>query len=135
MEVPEFLWHCSRDSEIIASDILEVLLSLSSCRRNVPNYRQNDGLLETCFTVNICSLATLCDILITIRENHWLLRLIWRFSESMSEYESVFRICVWIIIHVTLIWNCHFCNSRHMIGAQTHRAGKVCIFWFVFSPF
>ena len=47
----------------------------------------------------IWSLATLCDTLITFRENHWLLRLIWRFSESVSEYESVFRIFVWIIIH------------------------------------
>ena len=52
MEVPEFLWHCSRDSEVIGSVILEVLLSLSLCRRNAPNYRQNDGLLETCFFVN-----------------------------------------------------------------------------------
>ena len=47
----------------------------------------------------IWSLATLSDTLITFRENHWLLRLIWRFSESVFEYESVFRICVWIIIH------------------------------------
>ena len=38
----------------------------------------------------IWSLATLCDTLITIRENHWLLRLIWRFSES------VFR--MWICV-------------------------------------
>ena len=44
-------------------------------------------------------LPTLFDTLITIRENHWLLRIIWRFSEYVSEYESVFRICVWIIIH------------------------------------
>ena len=44
-------------------------------------------------------LATLCNTLITFRENHWLLRLIWRFSESVSEYESVFRTCVWIMIH------------------------------------
>ena len=52
MEVPEFLWQCSRDTEVIGSDILEVLLSLLLCRRKVPNYRQNDGLLETCFSVN-----------------------------------------------------------------------------------
>ena len=51
------------------------------------------------FPARIWSLATLCDTLITFGENHWLLRLIWRFSESVSEYESVFRICVWIIIH------------------------------------
>ena len=50
--------------------------------------------------------ATLCDTSIRIRENHGLLRLKSSFSESMSEYESVFRICVWIIIHhKTLVAN------------------------------
>ena len=39
------------------------------------------------------------DTFITIRENHWLLRVIWSFLKSTSEYESVFRICAWIIIH------------------------------------
>ena len=52
MAVPEFLWHCSRDSEVIGYEILEVFMSLSLCWRNAPNYRQNDGLLETCFSVN-----------------------------------------------------------------------------------
>ena len=52
IEVPEYLWYWSRDSEIIGSDILEILLSLSLFRRNAPNYRQNDGFLETCFSVN-----------------------------------------------------------------------------------
>ena len=52
MAVPEFLWHCSRDSEVIGSDILEVLIILSLCRRNALNYRQNEGLLEACFSVN-----------------------------------------------------------------------------------
>ena len=52
MAVPEFYWHCSRDSEVIGSDILEVLPSLSLCRRNAPNYQQNDGRLETCFSGN-----------------------------------------------------------------------------------
>ena len=51
------------------------------------------------------SLATLCDTLITFSENHWLLRLIWRFSESVSEYESVFGICVWIIIYKYCLLN------------------------------
>ena len=50
------------------------------------------------------SLATLCDTLITFREYHLLLRLIWRFSESVSEYESVFGICVWIIIYKRKLW-------------------------------
>ena len=52
MAVPEFLWHYSRDSEVICSHILEVLLILSLYRRNDPNYQQNDELLETCFSVN-----------------------------------------------------------------------------------
>ena len=52
MVVPEFYWHCSRDSEVIGSDILEVLLSLLLCWKNASNYRQNDGLLETCFPGN-----------------------------------------------------------------------------------
>ena len=52
MAVPEFLWHCSRDSEVIGSDILKVLLSLSLFRRNAQNYRQNDRLLDTCFSFN-----------------------------------------------------------------------------------
>ena len=32
--------------------------------------------------------------LITIRENYWLLKVILSFSEPVSEYEHVFRICV-----------------------------------------
>ena len=36
---------------------------------------------------------------IRIRKNHWLVRLISSFSESVCEYESVFWVCVWIIIH------------------------------------
>ena len=52
MKVSKYLWHCLRDLEIIGSDILEVLLSLSLCRRNALNYRQNDGFLETCFSIN-----------------------------------------------------------------------------------
>ena len=51
------------------------------------------------FSSIIWLLATLCNTLIRIRENHWFLRLISRFSESVSEYESAFEICVWIIIH------------------------------------
>ena len=47
----------------------------------------------------VWSLGTLCVTLITFRENHCLLR----FSESVSEYESVFQICVWKIIHIFFI--------------------------------
>ena len=49
MEVHEFLWHCSSDSKIINLFIFENLLSLTWCRRNTPNYQENEGLLETCF--------------------------------------------------------------------------------------
>ena len=49
---PEFLLDCSRDSEVIGSDILEDLVSWPLCRRNASNYRQSDGLFETCFSVN-----------------------------------------------------------------------------------
>ena len=49
MQVPEFLWHCSRDSEITKLFILEVSLSLTRCRRNAPNYQENDGYVENCF--------------------------------------------------------------------------------------
>ena len=43
--------------------------------------------------------VTFYGILITVWENHWLLRITWSFFKSVSEYESVFRICVWIMIH------------------------------------
>ena len=78
----------------------------------------------------IWSLATLCDTLITIRENHWLLRLTWRFSESVSEYESVFRMRVWKIIH-EIISSMHFictywkkCNNLYYF----HKVKKMCFF-------
>ena len=56
------------------------------------------------FSSIIWLLATLCDTLKTIRKNHWLLRIIWSFSESVSEYKSVFRICVWLLIYEVLLW-------------------------------
>ena len=37
------------DSEIIKVFILEVSLSLTWCRRNAPNYQENDGFLENFF--------------------------------------------------------------------------------------
>ena len=57
------------------------------------------------YSLIICLLAALCDTLIRITENHWFLRLISNFSESFSEYESAFRICVGIIIHAKLQLN------------------------------
>ena len=98
MAVPEFLWHCSRDSEVIGSDILDVFMSLSLYRRNAPNYRQNDRLLETCFSVNNLIVGN------SLRYFNANLRLIWRFSEPVSEYESVFRMFVWIIILIWIVW-------------------------------
>ena len=65
MEVPEFVWRCSHDLEVIGSVILEVLLRLSLCRRNAPNYCQNDGLLETSFSVKKLIVGSFCDTLIT----------------------------------------------------------------------
>ena len=44
-------------------------------------------------------LATLCDTLITIRESHCLLRIIWSFSKPVSDHKCVFRICIWLIIY------------------------------------
>ena len=60
---------------MIDSDILEVLLRISLCQRNAPNYRENVEFLELVFLQIIWLLATLCcDTLVTFRENHWLLR-------------------------------------------------------------
>ena len=56
------------------------------------------------FSSIILLLATLCDTWKTNRKNHWLLRIIWSFSESVSEYKSVFRICVWLLIYEVLLW-------------------------------
>ena len=61
----------------------------------------NDGFPETCFQVNKLVVGNSFDILITTGENHLLLRATWNFLKSLSEYESVFRICVWIITHKT----------------------------------
>ena len=84
MAVPQFYWHCSHEAEVIGSDILEVLLSLSLCQRNAPNYRQNDALLETCFSDNNLivgnSLRYFNDI--------------WRKSLVAKANLKVFRICV-----------------------------------------
>ena len=50
---------------------------------DAPNYRQDDRFLEICFYANILVVG---DILTTILENHWLLRIICLF-ESVSKYE------------------------------------------------
>ena len=46
--VPRYPQLWSRDSEIISSYILQVLLPLTWFRMSVPNYRQNNELLEIC---------------------------------------------------------------------------------------
>ena len=46
IKVPENLGHWYRDSEIISSFNLEVLLTLARCWMDTPNYRQNLGFLE-----------------------------------------------------------------------------------------
>ena len=52
VKIPEYLRHWSRGSEIISSDILEVLLTLSLCWKNASTYRDNVKFLEICFFVN-----------------------------------------------------------------------------------
>ena len=92
MEVPQYLWHWSRDPEIIGSDILDVLLSLSLCRRNAPNYWQNDGLLETCLSVNNLVVG---NSLPYFNNNY-------RKLLVAKANMKVFWICVWIWI---CVWN------------------------------
>ena len=47
IDKPDFLGHWPHDSKIISSYILEVLLRLTWYHRNTPNYRQNDGFVES----------------------------------------------------------------------------------------
>ena len=109
MEVPELLWHCSIDWEVIGSDIVQKFYWACGDVGETPwIIGKMTDFWRLAFSSIIWSLATLCDTLITFRENHWLVRLIWRFSESVFEYESVFRICVWIRIQKILLsffWN------------------------------
>ena len=84
MAVPEFYWHCSRDSEVTGFGILVVLLSLSLCRGNAPNYRQNDGLLETCFSGKN----------VVVGNSLRYFNNIWRKSLVAKVNMKVFRICV-----------------------------------------
>ena len=51
MKFPEFVWHCSRDSEIITIFILDLWLSLTWCRRNDPNCQENERFMENCFSL------------------------------------------------------------------------------------
>ena len=81
----------TRDSEIIGSDNLEVLLRLSLCQRNTRNYRQNDEFLETCLFVN-----NLVDgnSLRYFNKN-------WRKSLVPKANIKFFRIFFWIWIRVS----------------------------------
>ena len=57
-------------------------------------------------------LATLYHTLMTIRQNHWVLGIIWSFSKSASDYDSAFWICVWIIIHKFSLDNNQFTKAN-----------------------
>ena len=76
MELPEFLWHCSRDSEVIGSDILEVYLASCHVEETPLIIAKMTDFWRLIFPSITLSLATVCDTLTTIRENHWWLRLI-----------------------------------------------------------
>ena len=76
MELPEFLWHCSRDSEVIGSGILEVYLASCHVEETPLIIAKMTDFWRLIFPSIILSLATVCDTLTTIRENHWWLRLI-----------------------------------------------------------
>ena len=47
IKVSEYLGYWSRDSDIMISLILGGLLILACCRMNTPNYRHNDGFMES----------------------------------------------------------------------------------------
>ena len=72
-------------------------------------------------------LATLCDTLIKIWENDWFLRLIWSFSEFVSENKFVFRICLWIIIHGN-IWSVNLDKNTNRQIFQS----DFCILFYVY---
>ena len=92
MKVSEYLGHWSSDSEIISSFIFQDLLRLLFCRINAPNYRQNDKFLETCFFVN----KLVVDNSLRYFNKNQRKSLVAKdnMKLSVSEYESVFGICV-----------------------------------------
>ena len=93
--------HWSRDSETAGFFDFANILRLSLSRRNTQIIDKITNFWRLVFASINCLLATLCNSLITIRENHWLLRIVWSFSESVSEYKSVSNMCLynnsWII--------------------------------------
>ena len=101
INIAEYLGHWSRYSEIAPSYILKVLLRLLLCLRNAPNYRQNEKFRETFFS----SITWLLRTLFRYFNKNQRKPLASKASESVSEYESVFRICAWIIIHKTITIN------------------------------
>ena len=88
IKVPEYLWHWSRVSEIIPSDNLNFYSGCRYVGETCSIIDKMTNFWRLVFSSIILLLATICDTLIRIRENHWLLRLMSSFSES------VFRICV-----------------------------------------
>ena len=114
MKVPEYNSHWSRDSEFITFFILEVSLSSTWCRRIALNYQENDGFLEKSFY----TLANVKSVQMKVPDSRWhwsrdsefIIFFILEVSLSLTRCrrnapnyqlscESVFRICVSIIIH------------------------------------
>lgn len=73
---------------------------------------------KTYFASVIWLLASLCNILTTFSETYWLLWIKWSCYESVSGYDYVFRLCVWIIIkHKAIFQELTFLSTAR---AQKH---------------
>ena len=87
--------------------ILQVLLRLTKPRRNAPEYRQNDGFLETCLYVN----NLLVDNSLQYFNNNL------RISSVAKDNMKFFRICFWVWICISNMclnnnsWNPEFKKS------------------------
>ena len=68
--------HWSRDSETAGIFDFARYTQVVVISEKHPNYRQITNFWRLVFASINCLLATLCNSLITIRENHWLLRII-----------------------------------------------------------
>ena len=104
MTVPEFLWHCSRNSEIIKLFIWEVSLNLTWCRRNAPNYQENDGFLENCFRLQ--TMLKVCR---------------WRFLSFFGTAQVTQK------LQSFLFWKFHW--IWHDVGGMPRIMKKMTDFW------
>ena len=98
VKVPEYVRHWYHDSKIISSNILQVLLRLSLCRRNASNYRQNDKFLETCFFVNKLVVGNSFRYFNNNQRKSLVTKDNMKFSRICPSFEFV-----WIIIHKRFI--------------------------------